>query len=149
MWALRGPTSAMALSRTTIMLPPATPRVRTSREVRYSLCPPTSAFLIITRPSLMADMSTEVPPTSIKMPSVICSYISAPATPAARPDSMVRMGRLRTSLMLITPPSHRMIISGLWMAASWTLRSVMSAVSIILGMRAAFTAAVRVRASRP
>ena len=97
----------------------------------------------------MTLMSTLVPPASKKIPSDTFSYISAPATPAARPDSMVRIGRFRTSSMLITPPSQRMIIRSDWIFVSRTAASVMFAVSIILGIRLAFTTAVRVRIFRP
>ena len=83
------------------------------------------------------------------MPSDTFSYIRAPATPAARPESMVRMGRLRTSSMLMTPPSQRMIIRSDSILVSRTACSVMLAVSIILGMRLALTTAVRVRILRP
>ncbi|MPN40162.1 hypothetical protein SDC9_187698 [bioreactor metagenome] len=83
------------------------------------------------------------------MPSVSFSYISAPATPAAGPDKIVKMGRLRTSSTVITPPSHRMTISGLLMPAFWMLRSVIVAASSILGMMLALTTAVRVRILSP
>ncbi|MNC59306.1 hypothetical protein D3C75_1091070 [compost metagenome] len=97
----------------------------------------------------MTEISTLVPPTSKKMPSEIFSYMSAPATPAARPDSMVRIGRFRTSSMLITPPSQRMIISCEVIPASLTACSVILAVSIIFGIRLALTTAVRVRVLSP
>ena len=90
-----------------------------------------------------------MPPASKKIPSEIFSYISAPATPVARPDSMVRMGRFLTSLILITPPSHRIIISPDWIWVSITARSVMLAVSIIFGIRDALTTAVLVLIFRP
>ncbi|MNI58798.1 hypothetical protein D3C73_1139250 [compost metagenome] len=149
MWALRGPTSVIFPAPIWIMLPPATASVRTSSERRYVLCPPTWAFSIMTFPFLMTEISTLVPPTSKKMPSEIFSYMSAPATPAARPDSMVRIGRFRTSSMLITPPSQRMIISCEVIPASLTACSVILAVSIIFGIRLALTTAVRVRVFSP
>ena len=91
----------------------------------------------------------DVPPTSKKIPSVSFSYIKAPATPAAGPERMVRMGRLRTSSTVMTPPSQRITISGLLMPAPWMLRSVIVAASSIFGMMLAFTTAVRVRIFRP
>ncbi|MMZ63726.1 hypothetical protein D1872_260010 [compost metagenome] len=103
----------------------------------------------MTLPFLMTEMSTLVPPTSKKMPSEIFSYISAPATPAANPESIVNIGRFRTSSMLITPPSQRMIISCEEIFAFFTDFSVMLAVSIIFGMRLALTTAVRVRVRSP
>ena len=54
--------------------------------------------------------------------------MSAPATLAAGPDSIVMTGRRRISSISITPPSPRMIISGALMPASRTLASVMVAV---------------------
>ena len=83
------------------------------------------------------------------MPSETCRYISAPATLAAGPDSMVTTGRRRISWMSITPPSPRMIISGALMPASRTLASVMLAVAIIFGRMLALITAVRVRVVRP
>jgi len=59
--------------------------------------------------------------------------MSAPATLAAGPESMVIAGRRRISVMSMTPPSPRMIISDAVIPASRTLASVMSAVSIIFG----------------
>ena len=131
------------------MLPPAIPSVLTSREVRYNFRPPTVAFFTITLPSLITEISVEVPPTSKKIPSVTFSYIRAPATPAARPESMVRIGRFLISSTSMTPPSQRMIIRGFLMAASLTDFSVISAVSTIFGIRAAFTTAVLVLAFNP
>ena len=65
----------------------------------------------MTLPFLMTLISTLVPPASKKMPSDTFSYIRAPATPAARPESMVRMGRLRTLLDAHDPAvAARMII---------------------------------------
>jgi hypothetical protein len=58
-------------------------------------------------------------------------------------------GRRRISLISITPPSPRMIISGALMPASRTLASVMEAVSIIFGRMLALITAVRVRVVRP
>ena len=66
----------------------------------------------MTLPSRIAEISVEVPPASKKIPSVIFSYMRAPATPAASPESMVKIGLFLTSSMLMTPPSQRMIISG-------------------------------------
>ena len=75
--------------------------------------------------------------------------MSAPATLAAGPDSIVIAGRRRISWMSMTPPSPRMIMSGAWMPASRTLASVMFAVSIILGRMLALITAVRVRVVSP
>ena len=83
------------------------------------------------------------------MPSDTFRYISAPATLAAGPDSMVTTGRRRISCTSITPPSPRMIISGAAMPASRTLASVMLAVPIIFGRMLALITAVRVRVVRP
>ena len=65
----------------------------------------------MTLPSRTQEMSVDVPPTSKKNPSVSFSYISAPATPAAGPERIVSIGLRRTSFIVITPPSQRMIIS--------------------------------------
>src|SRR2546430_16144332 len=62
-----------------------------------------------------------VPPTSKKIPSDTRRCMSAPATLAAGPDSMVRIGRFSTSPRFITPPSPRMIMSGHVMPAARTL----------------------------
>ena len=78
-------------------------------------------------------MSALVPPTSMKMPSETCSCISAPAIPAAGPDSIVWIGRRATSSTVMTPPSDRMIISGALMPACSTDRAVIVAVPTILG----------------
>ena len=83
------------------------------------------------------------------MPSEMRRCISAPATLAAGPDSMVMAGRRRISWTSITPPSPRMIISGAAMPASRTLCCVMSAVSIMRGRMQALITAVRVRVARP
>jgi len=83
------------------------------------------------------------------MPSEIRSYMSAPATPAAGPDSSVSMGRCRTSSTVITPPSQRMTMSGAAMPARFTDSSVMVAVRIIFGRMEALMTAVRVRIRRP
>ncbi len=94
-------------------------------------------------------MSLEVPPTSMKMPSLMRAYINAAATPAAGPERMVRMGRRCTSSMLITPPSLRMIINGEVIPAALTARAVISAVCIIFGRMLALITAVRVRMRNP
>ncbi len=65
-----------------------------------------------------------VPPTSKKMPSDTRRYMSAPATLAAGPDSMVSTGRFCTSVRSITPPSPRMIMSGAAIPAARTLSCV-------------------------
>ena len=83
------------------------------------------------------------------MPSEMRKCISAPATLAAGPDSMVMTGRRRISRMSITPPSPRMIINGAAMPASRTLASVMLAVSIMRGRIEALITAVRVRVASP
>ncbi len=83
------------------------------------------------------------------MPSETRRCISAPATDAAGPDSIVIAGRRRISWMSMTPPSPRMIISGARMPASRTLASVMFAVSIIFGRMLALITAVRVRVVSP
>ena len=70
-------------------------------------------------------------------------------TEAAGPDSMVSTGRFFISLISITPPSPRMIISGTVTPASRTEASVELAVSSILGRMEALMAAVRVRRVRP
>jgi hypothetical protein len=97
----------------------------------------------------MTPMLVLVPPTSKKIPSETRRYMRAPATLAAGPESMVRMGRLRISATSMRPPSPRMIMRGASMWALRTLRSVMSAVSIIFGRMEAFTTAVRVRTVSP
>lgn len=61
----------------------------------------------------------------------------------------VRMGRLRISLISMTPPSPRMIIRGTVTPAARTEDSVALAVAIIFGRMAALMAAVRVRRVRP
>src|ERR1700722_15655993 len=75
--------------------------------------------------------------------------ISEPATLAAGPDSIVMAGRCRISLMPITPPSPRMIISGASIPAFFMLVSVRLAVAIIRGRIDALITAVRVRIVSP
>ena len=75
--------------------------------------------------------------------------MSAPATLAAGPESMVRTGRFCTSPRSITPPSPRMIMSGAVMPAWRTAPWVSWAVSIILGRMLALITAVRVRMVSP
>ena len=75
--------------------------------------------------------------------------ISEPATLAAGPDSIVIAGRCRISLMSITPPSPRMIISGASMPAFFMLVSVRLAVAIIRGRIDALMTAVRVLVVSP
>ena len=91
----------------------------------------------------------EVPPTSKYSPSETRRCMSAPATLAAGPDSIVMTGRRRISLMSMTPPSPRMIISGAEMPASRTLASVIVAVAIMRGRIEALMTAVRVRVVSP
>ena len=75
--------------------------------------------------------------------------MSAPATLAAGPDSIVMTGRRRISSMFMTPPSPRMIIKGATMPASRTLASVIVAVAIMRGRMEALITAVRVRVVSP
>ena len=75
--------------------------------------------------------------------------MSAPATPAAGPDRIVRMGRRRTSSTVMTPPSQRITMSGEVMLAALMADSVMAAVWSIRGMIEALTTAVRVRVLSP
>ncbi len=75
--------------------------------------------------------------------------MSAPATLAAGPDSIVMTGRRRISSIFMTPPSPRMIIRGATIPASRTLASVMVAVAIMRGRMEALMTAVRVRTVRP
>ena len=70
-------------------------------------------------------------------------------TEAAGPESAVRIGRLRISLISITPPSPLMIIRGTVTPAARTDDSVALAVIIIFGRMEALIAAVRVRRVRP
>ncbi len=85
----------------------------------------------------------------MKIPSVTFSWNSAPAIPAAGPESIVRIGRRSTSATSITPPSLRMIISGAGIRAPATALAVMRDVRSIRGRIAALSAAVRVRARSP
>ena len=94
-------------------------------------------------------MSLEVPPTSTKTPLAMRSYISAAATPAAGPESIVSTGRFRMASMSMIPPSERMTISGASMPLAATARAVRSAVSIMIGSMLALIAAVSVRMRRP
>ena len=94
-------------------------------------------------------MSALVPPTSMKMPSETCSCMSAPAMPAAGPESMVWIGRRATSSTVITPPSDRMIISGTRIPACATACAVIVAVPTIFGRIAPLRTAVRVRVRKP
>ena len=73
----------------------------------------------------------------------------APMTEAAGPESMVSTGRFFISVMSMTPPSPRMIISGTWMPTFRTAISVQLAVFIIFGRMLPLMAAVRVRRVRP
>ena len=75
--------------------------------------------------------------------------MTAPATLAAGPDSMVVAGRRRISAMSMTPPSPRMIITGAVIPAARTLASVIVAVSFMRGRIDALITAVRVRVLRP
>jgi len=94
-------------------------------------------------------MSELVPPTSTKIPSEMRAYISAAATPAAGPESMVRMGRRRISSISMMPPSLRITISGAVIPEARTLCSVLFAVSSIFGSILALITAVRVRMRSP
>ncbi len=85
----------------------------------------------------------------MKMPSVTFSCSSAPAMPAAGPDSIVRIGLRSTSATSMTPPSERMIIKGTAMPPRRAASAVIRAVLIIVGRIAALSAAVRVRARKP
>ncbi len=131
------------------MLPPAIASVRTSSVFRKVRCPPTRAGRICGCPSRITEMSALVPPTSMKMPSETCSCISAPAMPAAGPESIVWIGRRATSSTVMTPPSDRMIISGAVMPACSTDRAVIVAVPTIFGRIAPLRTAVRVRVRSP
>ena len=133
MCALRGPTSATAPSTILRQLPPAMPSVRTSSVRSIVRWPPMLAGRICGRPARIAQQSELVPPTSMKIPSLTFSYSSAPAMPAAGPESIVRIGRRSISRTSITPPSLRMIISGAAMAARSTAAAVMCEVRIIRG----------------
>ena len=72
-----------------------------------------------------------------------------PITDAAGPESMVSTGRFFISLISITPPSPRMIISGTSTPAARTLASVEFAVLSIFGRMLALIAAVLVRLVSP
>ncbi len=154
MCAERGPTSRNAAierpcGSARSKLPPATPSVRTSSMRSIVRCPPTRAGRICGIPRRMTEQSVLVPPTSTKMPSVTFSCKSAPAMPAAGPESMVRIGRRATSRTSMTPPSLRMIMRGTAIPARSTEPAVMFAVRSIVGKIAALRTAVRVRARRP
>ena len=101
------------------------------------------------RPFRITPIFVLVPPTSKNTPSETRRYISAPATVAEGPESIVRMGRFRISTTSITPPSPRMIMRGASMPAFRTLASVMFAVSTILGRMPALMTAVRVLVVSP
>ena len=90
-----------------------------------------------------------VPPTSKYTPLEARRYIRLPITDAAGPDNMVSTGRFFISLISITPPSPRMIISGTSTPALLTLCSVEFAVLSIFGRIDALIAAVRVRLVSP
>src|SRR5579884_476025 len=139
----------MRLASARTMLPPAIASVRTSSVRSIVRWPPTRAGRICGMPARIAEQSALVPPTSMKIPSVTFSCSSAPATPAAGPDSSVRMGRRSISRTSITPPSLRITISGAAIIARFTASSVMRAVRTIFGKIAALSAAVRVRARKP
>ncbi len=94
-------------------------------------------------------MSVEVPPVSRNTPSLTRSCISAPATPAAGPDSTVSRGLRRISSRDITPPSQRITISGAVTPALVMEASTRSAVASMRGRIAALTTAVRVRLRSP
>ncbi|GFN09126.1 hypothetical protein Smic_76820 [Streptomyces microflavus] len=102
-----------------------------------------------TLPRRTTLMSVEVPPVSRNTPSLTRSCMSAPATPAAGPDSTVSSGRLRISSSDMTPPSQRITISGAVTPAVAMERSTRSAVASIFGRIAALTTAVRVRLRSP
>ena len=131
------------------MLPPPIPSVRTSSVRSIVRWPPIRAGRICGRPRLITEQSVLVPPTSRKMPSVTFSCSSAPAIPAAGPESIVRIGRRATSRTSITPPSLRITISGAGIAARSTAWAVIRAVRTIFGRIAALIAAVRVRERNP
>jgi hypothetical protein len=73
----------------------------------------------------------------------------APATPAAGPESIVSIGLFLTSSIVITPPSHLIIMRGVLIPAFLTLPSVILAVSIIFGTMLPFITAVRVLVLSP
>ena len=83
----------VAPARATTRLPPAMPSVRTSTVRSIVRWPPIRAGRICGVPLRITEQSELVPPTSMKMPSVTFSCRSAPATPAAGPESNVRIGR--------------------------------------------------------
>ncbi len=149
MCALRGPTSAISRPASRTRLPPATPSTRTSSEWTLVRWPPSSTYLRVGRPWRMTPTFVLVPPTSKKTPSETRRCMSAPATLAAGPESIVRTGRRRISAASMTPPSPRMIMSGAVIPAARMLDSVMSAVSIIFGRMLALMTALRVRTVRP
>ena len=154
MCAERGPTSRSAarlrpFGSSRSRLPPAIASVRTSSVRSIVRWPPTRAGRICGRPCRITEQSALVPPTSMKMPSVTFSCRSAPATPAAGPESIVRIGRRATSRTSMTPPSLRMIMSGTPMPALRAASAVISLVRSMRGKIAALSSAVRVRARRP
>ncbi|WIB36927.1 hypothetical protein DEJ15_08210 [Curtobacterium sp. MCJR17_043] len=129
--------------------PPPTPTVRTSSADRYVELPPNSVYCTATLPRRITEMSVEVPPVSRKSPSLSFSCMSAPATPAAGPDSTVSSGRRRISSRDITPPSHRITMSGAVIPAASMLAWTRSAVANIRGRITALRTAVRVRLLSP
>ena len=124
-------------------------RVRTSSVRSIVRWPPTFAGRICGKPRRITEQSALVPPTSMKMPSVTFSCRSAPAIPAAGPESIVRIGRRATSATSMTPPSLRMIISGTPIPARSTAPAVICEVRSMRGKIAALSTAVRVRARKP
>ena len=100
-------------------------------------------------PSLIAEISVLVPPTSKNMPSETLANINAAAIPAAGSESRVRIGRRRICGKSITPPSLRIIISGTLMPLFFMLSSVISAVEVIFDKMLAFITAMRVLTFKP
>ena len=90
-----------------------------------------------------------VPPTSIKIPFVILRYSRAPATLAAGPESMVRMGFVLKVSMLVTPPSPFMTIRGEVTPMPRIAPSTKFATWSVLGSTLAFITEVSVLISSP
>ncbi len=97
----------------------------------------------------MMQILVLVPPTSTNIPFDTLRYSKAPATLAAGPDNIVRIGFVLNVSMLVTPPSPFIIMTGADTPAPLIASSTKFATSNVFGRTLALIAAVNVLISRP
>ena len=95
------------------------------------------------------DILVDVPPISMKTPCKMCEYNKAPATLAAGPDNIVKIGLFLNVSISVTPPSPFIIIIGHDIFSFLTASSTYFAVLIAFGIIPALIAAVNVLISNP